>query len=66
MGEDETALDYLEQAVDNGMVSLAWVTNDTDLDSLRPHARFDALLKRIEELERQSAMVPVLAEAAAD
>ncbi len=66
MGESDTALDYLEQAVDNGMVSLAWVTNDTDLDSLRSSTRFDALLGRIEELERLSATTPLVAEAVAD
>ncbi len=63
MGEDEAALGYLEQAVDNGMVSMAWVSNDTDLDSLRSSPRFDRLLERIEALERQAAVSPPAAEA---
>jgi adenylate cyclase len=55
IGETDTALDYLEAAVDNGMVSYAWVSNDTDFDSVRSHPRFQRLLERIENLERLSA-----------
>lgn len=52
MGEIELALDYLEAAIANGMVSGAWIRNDADLDSLRSHPRFDVLLARIDRLER--------------
>ncbi len=48
MGEVEESLDYLESAVANGMVNLTWISNDKDLDNLRPHPRFQSLLHRIE------------------
>lgn len=48
MGETDDALDYLESAVANGMVNLAWISNDKDLDVLRTHPRFQSLLHRIE------------------
>lgn len=48
MGDVDDALHYLELAVANGMVNLAWISNDKDLDSLRPHRRFQSLLHRIE------------------
>ena len=48
MGETVKALDYLEAAVDHGKVSRAWLSSDADLDSVRSHPRFRALLERIE------------------
>lgn len=48
LGGVEEALKYLERAVDSGMVSLAWMRNDTDLVSLRGHARFERLVRRLE------------------
>jgi tetratricopeptide (TPR) repeat protein len=48
LGEIETALDYLERAIEKGTVSTAWMRNDEDLSSLRSHARFEELLKRLE------------------
>ena len=47
-GEIETALDYLERAIEKGTVSAAWMRNDEDLSSLRSHARFEEMLKRLE------------------
>jgi tetratricopeptide (TPR) repeat protein len=55
MGLTEKSLHYLEAAIDNGMVNLAWISNDKDLDSLRPDPRFNSLLARIEEIESASA-----------
>ncbi|MEE4161171.1 MAG: tetratricopeptide repeat protein [Woeseiaceae bacterium] len=56
MGEVGSALDYLEDAVANGMVSAAWIRNDADLDALRAHPRFHSLLARIEALGKSSAL----------
>jgi adenylate cyclase len=47
MGEIEKSLDYLEAAVANGMVNLAWISNDRDLDGLRSQPRFQSLIGRI-------------------
>ncbi len=46
MGRLDGALDYLEQAVDNGTVSQDWMRNDSDLESLHGHPRYEALLAR--------------------
>ena len=51
LGEQEVALDYLEQAIENGTVSAAWMRNDEDLASLRIHPRYAGIL---ESLDRQS------------
>ncbi len=53
MGDIESSMDYLEAAVRNGMVNLAWITNDTDLDPLRKLPRFQSLLERIRELDQR-------------
>lgn len=42
------ALDLLEQAVDSGRGDRAWMETDSDLDSLREYARFEALVGRID------------------
>ena len=49
MGETDEAIGFLERAVGHGMVSAAWMRNDTDLASLRADPRFQALLKQLEE-----------------
>ena len=49
MGDTEAALDNLESAVNKGMVNLAWMSNDKDLDSLRSLPRFRALVQRLED-----------------
>ena len=47
LGERYTALDYLERAADNGVVSISWLENDEDLQSLRNQPRFTALVGRL-------------------
>jgi TolB-like protein/cytochrome c-type biogenesis protein CcmH/NrfG len=42
--EIEKAIDCLEQSVNKGMAQMDWITHDTDLDNLRDHPRFKALL----------------------
>lgn len=44
IGEIELALDCLEKSVRKGMAELDWMKNDSDLDNLRDHPRFKALL----------------------
>jgi TolB-like protein/Flp pilus assembly protein TadD len=44
IGEVDQALDCLEKSVRKGMAELDWMQNDSDLDSLRDHPRFKALL----------------------
>jgi TolB-like protein/Flp pilus assembly protein TadD len=42
--EIEKAIDCLEQSVNKGMAQMDWIKHDTDLDNLREHPRFKALL----------------------
>jgi len=58
MGEIEKALGYLELAVANGMVNLAWICSDKDLDALRSHPRFQALIADIEDLDHECVSEP--------
>jgi adenylate cyclase len=44
-GEPEEALGCLERAVAAGLSQQAWFLHDGDLDSLRDHPRFEALLQ---------------------
>lgn len=44
IGEIEQALDCLEKSVRKGMAETDWMKNDSDLDNLREHPRFIALL----------------------
>ncbi|HNP37152.1 MAG TPA: tetratricopeptide repeat protein [Woeseiaceae bacterium] len=44
IGKIEEALDCLEKSVRKGMAELDWMKNDSDLDNLRSHPRFKALL----------------------
>jgi TolB-like protein/Flp pilus assembly protein TadD len=46
MGRTEGALDYLEHVVRHGTVSPDWMRNDSDLESLHGHPRYEALLTR--------------------
>ncbi len=48
-GQPESALDFVERSVRAGMNRLGWLRNDSNLDSIRGDARFQAVL---EELER--------------
>jgi TolB-like protein/Flp pilus assembly protein TadD len=47
IGEIERAIDCLEKSITSGMGQREWIENDTDLDPLRNHPRFQALLKRL-------------------
>ena len=49
LGEAEEALGFLERAAGQGMVSADWMRNDTDLASLRANARFQSVLKQLDE-----------------
>ena len=44
IGEVEEALDCLEKSVRKGMAEVDWMMHDSDLDNLRDHPRFKALL----------------------
>ena len=46
LSEVEKAIDCLERSVTSGMAQKEWIENDPDLNSLREHARFKALLAR--------------------
>ena len=45
IGQIEEALDCLEKSVRKGMAEVDWMINDSDLDNLRDHPRFKALLE---------------------
>ncbi len=47
LGESEKAIDCLEKSITSGMGQKEWIENDSDLDPLRSHPRFQALLKRL-------------------
>ncbi len=43
----DEALDCLDQAIENGWAHREWLDNDTDLDPLRSHQRFQALRQKL-------------------
>jgi serine/threonine protein kinase/tetratricopeptide (TPR) repeat protein len=47
-GEIEMAIDYFERAIKSGYTNYAWVKTDMDLDPLRSHPRFQALIEKME------------------
>lgn len=47
-GDGEGALECLERAVAAGLSQKDWFLHDGDLDSLRPHPRFQALIRCLE------------------
>jgi len=49
MGRAEDSLDHLENAVEKGTVSLDWMKNDSDLESLHGHPRYEALLAQVSD-----------------
>jgi len=49
MGEVDEAIGFLSRAAEHGTVNAAWMRNDLDLASLRGDARFQTLLKQLEE-----------------
>ena len=44
LGMIEEALDYFEKAIDAGFASREWIDNDSDLDPIRDHPRFQKAL----------------------
>jgi tetratricopeptide (TPR) repeat protein len=48
IGEREEAITHLEKALSAGCCHLDWVQRDSDLDSLRDHPRFKALLEKLD------------------
>ena len=47
LGKTDEALDYFEKAIEAGFASRNWIDNDTDLDNIRNHPRFEASLNKI-------------------
>jgi non-specific serine/threonine protein kinase len=47
-GREDEAIDYLEKSLSTGCCHRDWVEMDSDLDSLRNHPRFKALLSRLD------------------
>jgi adenylate cyclase len=45
LGLADAALDRLEKAVANGLKQRGWYEHDSNLDALRPHQRFQKLLR---------------------
>jgi len=52
LGELESAIEYLDSAVQHGTVSAAWMRNDEDLANLRSDPRYTELLEQLEARER--------------
>ena len=46
-GQTEEAIDCLEKAVQCGFAHKEWIEHDSDLESLRSHPRFQAVLARL-------------------
>jgi adenylate cyclase len=46
-GERDEAIKCLEQALELGFGHREWIDHDSDLDSLRDHPRFQALLSQL-------------------
>jgi adenylate cyclase len=46
LGEIDRALDLIEQAFEAGNRMKEWYETDSDLDPLRDHPRFKALMER--------------------
>jgi serine/threonine protein kinase/Flp pilus assembly protein TadD len=54
-GEADEAVRHLEKAITSGMAQLDWIAHDSDLDPIRQHPRFQALLRRINLPSREKA-----------
>jgi hypothetical protein len=46
-GKADAALDCLERSVAAGLRNKAWLEHDSNLDSIRSHPRFMAVLRRL-------------------
>lgn len=51
-GNTDPALDYMDRAIDLGFRNTAWLRHDPDLDNIRKHPRFDALVARVRRPDR--------------
>jgi adenylate cyclase len=50
MGEKDRAIDFLERSLDlMNPQFITWAKNDSDLDTLREHPRYEALVAHAEE-----------------
>jgi len=47
LGMEDKALDYFERTIASGYASREWIENDTDLDPIREHPRFQMELKKL-------------------
>ena len=47
LGMEDKALDYFERTISSGYASREWIENDTDLDPIREHPRFQTALKKL-------------------
>ncbi|HEY5610835.1 MAG TPA: protein kinase, partial [Thermoanaerobaculia bacterium] len=52
LGDTDDAIALLERAIENGFGQREWVENDNDLDSIRSHPRYAAILTAIDEKTR--------------
>ena len=48
LGREEEAISYLEKALKNGYTSKEWILNDSYLDSICNHPRFQEALKKLD------------------
>ncbi len=48
LGKTDKALDCLDEAITFGFLQKEWFENDSDLDSLRSHPRFQELIERLD------------------
>lgn len=46
-GRTDEAMDSLERSVKNGLSQIQWLENDSNLDPLRPHPRYQALIRSL-------------------
>ena len=49
LGKIEEALEYFEKAMNSGFASREWIDNDSDLDPIRDHPRFQEALKKLKD-----------------
>ena len=47
LGKHNKALDYFERTIDAGYASIEWINNDSDLNAIRNHPRFQKILTKI-------------------
>jgi serine/threonine protein kinase len=48
----EDSLDCLERAVDAGLTLKGWIVHDSDLEPVRGHPRYDALVEKLDRLSQ--------------